>query len=225
MIGAEIQDGLPATRQANGLFGLYLVLTDPVVGYERCTEAAVKAKLRYIQLRMKHAAPAKRLEHARNLRAITAGSETRFIVNDDPEIAADCGADGVHLGQTDMAPDEVLRCFPQLRCLGISTHTLAQAKEAARHSPDYIGVGPVYPTPTKEIPDPALGCTETGRIIRAVTVPAVAIGGIDTDNLRDVLKAGAVNFAVVRAVCASPTPYDAIRRIMDIWHQSVLPPT
>lgn len=225
MTGAEIQGGLTATHQADRVFGLYLVLTDPVVGYEKCAEAAVKAELRYLQLRMKHAARAELLEHARNLRTITAGSETRFIVNDDPAIAAECGADGVHLGQTDMTPDEVRRRFPQLRCLGISTHTFAQAKEATRHSPDYIGVGPVYPTPTKEIPDPALGCVETGRIIRAVTVPAVAIGGIDTTTLRDVLKAGAVNFAVVRAVCASPTPYDAIRRIMDLWHQAVLPPT
>ena len=87
----------------------------------------------------------------------------------------------------------------------------------SRESPAYIGVGPVFATPTKEIPDPVLGCAEAGRIIRSVGVPAVAIGGIDAETLPAVLAAGAVNFAVVRAVCDAARPLDAIRRLQDIW--------
>ena len=75
----------------------------------------------------------------------------------------------------------------------------------------------MFATPTKEIPDPVLGCAEAGRIIRSVGVPAVAIGGIDAETLPAVLAAGAVNFAVVRAVCDAARPLDAIRRLQDIW--------
>ena len=130
---------------------------------------------------------------------------------------AEAGADGVHLGQTDMPIDEVRARYPGLGVIGLSTHNAAQALRAGRQAPAYIGVGPVHATPTKEIPDPVLGCAEAGRIIRSVSVPAVAIGGIDAATLPAVLDAGAVNFAVVRAVCDDPHPLDAIRRLQDIW--------
>ena len=83
-------------------FGLYLVVTNPATSYERCAEAAVRAGLRFVQLRMKHAPRERVVATAKNLRAITAGTPTNFIVNDDPEIAVEVGADGVHLGQDDM---------------------------------------------------------------------------------------------------------------------------
>ncbi|MBR5622510.1 MAG: thiamine phosphate synthase [Opitutales bacterium] len=80
-------------------FGLYLVITDPATSYETCAEAAVRANLRFVQLRMKNVSREYFLSTAKNLRAITAGTQTLFIVNDSPEIAAEVGADGVHLGQ------------------------------------------------------------------------------------------------------------------------------
>ncbi len=83
-------------------FGLYLILTNPRMGYEACAEAAVKAGVRYLQLRMKETPRDEVVAVARNLRGITAGTATRSIVNDDPSIASEVGADGVHLGQTDM---------------------------------------------------------------------------------------------------------------------------
>ena len=96
----------------------------------------------------------------------------------------------------------------------------AAAKTAALHAggprscaattPDYIGVGPVYATPTKDIPDPTLGLATMGEMIASVPFPAVAIGGIDAARLPDVIAAGARNFAVVRAVCQSADPYSAI---------------
>ncbi|MBO4286966.1 MAG: thiamine phosphate synthase [Kiritimatiellae bacterium] len=200
-------------------FGLYLVITNPVTSYEACAEAAVAEGLRYIQLRRKPGTREEVLATAKNLRAITRGTETRFIVDDDPEIAQEAEADGVHLGQTDMPVPEARRRFPGLRIFGLSTHNAQQARDAEGVEPDYCGVGPVFRTPTKKIPDPVVGVEEAGRIIRAAPFTTVAIGGINEENLRDVLGAGAINFAVVRPVCQSPAPRDAIRRLQEIWQE------
>lgn len=198
-------------------FGLYLVITNPVTSYEACAEAAVKANLRYIQLRMKKAPRATILEHARNLRSITRGSNTCFIVNDDPLLAAETEADGVHLGQDDMSLPEARKKFPELKIFGLSTHNPDQAKRAVEVAPDYCGVGPVYVTPTKEIPDPALGPDLAGSIIQSAPFTTVAIGGINETNIPYVRRAGAINFCVVRPVCLSPVPFDAIRRLNEQW--------
>ena len=197
-------------------FGFYLVITNPVVGYARCAEAAVRAGVRIVQLRMKHAAREDILREAREMRRVTQGTETLFIVNDDPALAAEAEADGVHVGQDDMPPAEVRAKFPQLKVVGLSTHNLDQVRASWDQPIDYIGVGPVYATPTKDIPDPTLGPEMAGRMIAAARVPAVAIGGINAETLPAVLAAGARNFAVVRAVCQSPDPYSAIRKLVEI---------
>ena len=197
-------------------FGFYLVITNPVVGYARCAEAAVRAGVKIVQLRMKHAAREDILREAREMRRVTQGTETLFIVNDDPALAAEAEADGVHVGQDDMSPVEVRAKFPQLKVVGLSTHNLDQVRASWDQPIDYIGVGPVYATPTKDIPDPTLGPEMAGRMIAAARVPAVAIGGINAEMLPPVLAAGARNFAVVRAVCQSPDPYSAIRKLVEI---------
>ena len=201
-------------------FGLYLVMTNPVVGYERCCEAAVKAGVRIVQLRMKDAPRDEIVATARALRRITAGTDTIFIVNDDPSIAAEAGADGVHVGQGDMPVAEVRRQYPSLRIVGLSTHNLAQAEASIAAKPDYIGVGPVHATPTKKIPDPTLGVEQAAKMIARVPYPAVAIGGIDGGNLPDVIRAGARNWAVVRAVCGSKEPYSAIVELQKIANKT-----
>ena len=197
-------------------FGLYLVITNQVVGYAKCAEAAVRAGVRIVQLRMKHATREEVMREAREMRRVTRGTDTLFIVNDDPAIAAEAEADGVHVGQGDMPPVEVRAKFSQLKVVGLSTHNLDQVRASLDQPIDYIGVGPVYATPTKEIPDPTLGPEMAGRMIAASRVPAVAIGGINAETLPAVLAAGARNFAVVRAVCQSPDPYSAIKSLMDI---------
>ena len=197
-------------------FGFYLVITNPVVGYAKCAEAAVRAGVKIIQLRMKHAAREEILREAREMRRVTAGTETLFIVNDDPSIAAEAEADGVHVGQDDLPPADVRARFPGLRIVGLSTHNPAQVAASRAQPIDYIGVGPVYATPTKDIPDPTLGLATMRAMIDAAAHPAVAIGGIDATRLADVLAAGARNWAVVRAVCQSPDPYAAIRNLQAI---------
>jgi thiamine-phosphate pyrophosphorylase len=200
------------------IFGLYLVLTDPVAGYEACAEAAVEEGVRYLQLRMKKRSHDEVLEMARRLRSITAGSGTRFIVNDNVDIAAEAGADGVHLGQDDMTIVEARGRWPELgKIFGLSTHNEEQELRAREIAPGYIGVGPVFATPTKEKPDPSLGPERMGRIIRNSPLTTVAIGGINTDNLAEVLRQGAVNYCVVRAVNQHPDPRAAIRSLQEVW--------
>ena len=198
-------------------FGLYLVMTEPVVGYERCCEAAVRAGVRMVQLRMKDRPRDEVVAVARTCRAITAGSTTNFIVNDDPSIAAEVGADGVHVGQGDMPVDEVRTKYPSLKIVGLSTHNSDQVCGAQTIMPDYIGIGPVFPTPTKKIPDPTVGVEMAGRLCGACSrFPVVAIGGINAETLPSVLAAGARNYAVVRAVCGSRDPYAEIRKLQTL---------
>ena len=202
-------------------FGMYLVMTNPVVGYERCCEAAVRAGVRMVQLRMKDAPRADVVAVARELRKITSGTETCLIVNDDPAAAAEAEADGVHVGQTDMPVAEVRRLFPSLGIVGKSTHSLAQAVAAQDEKPDYIGVGPVWATPTKKIPDPTLGVANAAEMMRASQCPAVAIGGVvDAAHVAELAAAGFANFAVVRAVCASDDPYAAIKALQAAFEEA-----
>ncbi len=203
-------------------FGLYLVMTDPVTGYEACAQAAVNCGLRYVQLRMKNASRAAILEEARKVRAVTAGTKTLFIMNDDVELAWAADADGVHLGQGDMPLDEARRLWSAPgKIFGLSTHSEAQELAARALCPDYIGVGPVFPTPTKAIADPALGVEHAGTIIKNSPLPCVALGGLDETNLANVLKAGAVNFCAVRAIMQSPEPEKVIRALQQIWRTTV----
>lgn len=202
-------------------FGFYLVMTNPKSGYEACAAAAVQADVRMLQLRMKHVPRAEVWEMARKIRALTRQTDTCFVVNDDPALAAEVGADAVHVGQDDMSVAEVRWRYPSVKIVGLSTHSLEQARQAAavtgRARPDYIGVGPVYATPTKDIPDTPLGPDQAGRMISAVPFPAVAIGGINADTLAAVKAAGARNFAVVRPVCGADDPYRAICDLRAAW--------
>lgn len=195
-------------------FGLYLVMTDPVAGYERCTEAAVAEGVRFVQLRMKDAPRDEVVRVGRRLRGIVRGSATRLIVNDDPVAAAEADADGVHLGQGDQPLAEARRLLGPGKLVGLSTHDEAQAARAAALSPDYIGVGPIWATPTKRVPDPVLGLERAARIVKDASVWAVGIGGINPDRLPEVLAAGITNFAVVRHVCHSTNPRQAIAQLL-----------
>jgi thiamine-phosphate pyrophosphorylase len=157
------------------------------------------------------------LRVGRVLRALTQGTETRFIVNDDVEVARLVEADGLHVGQTDLglAAARELWCGSNTKCFGLSTHNEEQARLAIRDTPDYIGVGPVYRTPTKRNADPVLGVVRASAIIRHSPISAVAIGGIDRDSLPEILRAGIRNYAVVRYVCQRARPKDAIFELID----------
>ena len=196
-------------------FGFYGILTDPVQGYVRCTEAMVAREVPFVQLRMKDAPAAVVLETAREMRRITQGSGTRLVINDFAGVARDCDADGVHVGQCDLAYQEVRRIVGPDCCVGLSTHSAVQLERACTQEPDYVGIGPVFATPTKKIPDPPLGITGMRSLLRLATVPAVVLGSITLENLPQLYRAGARNVALVRPVNNSDNPGREIDRILD----------
>lgn len=198
-----------------GDFGLYVVMTAPVnCSYEKLTEACVREGVRMLQLREKSLCDSKKFELAQRLAGICRGSGTRFIVNDRADIAAACGADGVHLGQEDL-PLKNLRAFIPGLIAGLSSHTAAQAAGALESDPDYLAFGPVYPTPAKTGRDAVTGTQILPHIASLTNKPLVAIGGINHANIVPVLESGIRNVALIRAVdCDDPGL--AIRKLQDI---------
>jgi thiamine-phosphate pyrophosphorylase len=200
-------------------FGLYAILTDPVKGYEYMTKLFVDHRIAFIQLRMKKEPFEVIKATAEKLRAITANSSSLLIINDYPEIAAEVGADGVHIGQTDRPYGEVRTVMGPHAVIGLSTHSPQQTIAACAMRPDYIGIGPVYPTPTKEKADPVIGITGLRKMLAVATMPSVAIGGIDCSNLRDVLDAGAKNFCMVRKLMQANDPEKMLEEIAKICNE------
>jgi thiamine-phosphate pyrophosphorylase len=200
-------------------FGFYAILTDPLLGYERCTNILVDAGIAFVQLRIKDQQPSDTLPIALQMRKITLGSKTKFIINDFPDVAWACGADGVHIGQDDMNYEEARKIIGPDAIVGISTHSPEQTKAACALRPDYIGIGPVFPTPTKKIPDPVIKINGMKTMLATVTVPSVAIGGIDLKNLRQVLEAGAKNFCMVRQFTQSKEPLKVIDEMKRIYRE------
>jgi thiamine-phosphate pyrophosphorylase len=149
---------------------------------------AIVAGATVIQLRMK-GSTADVVARGQGFRALG----TTFVVNDDVDAALELGADGVHLGQSDSGAD---RARARGLLLGRSAVTFDQAVAA---DADYLGVGPIWATPSKNDADPPLGLTELERICNAVPIPVIAIGGIDLSNAGACIRAGAAGVAVIRA--------------------------
>ena len=197
-------------------FGFYSILTDPTCGYDYLANLLVEHEVAFLQLRMKDEDKFKILKTAENIRKITQNSKTLFIMNDFIDIAMDCGADGVHLGQDDEKCDTARKILGENAIIGLSTHNINQTKAAQSEKIDYIGIGPVYKTPTKNIPDPVLGLEKMKEMIDASALPAVCIGGIDSEKIKEVMQSGAKNFCVVRLLNKSENPKTTLREILKI---------
>lgn len=156
---------------------------------------AVEGGATVVQWRLKNVPRVEVVERGRSTRSLCARFGVTFVVNDDIEAALMLGADGVHLGRNDVGAD---RAREQGLLLGLSATNLEEAR-AADGEADYIGAGPVWPTPSKADAGPAIGLGGLRAICDATTVPVVAIGGIDATNAVDCIRAGAVGVAVVRA--------------------------
>lgn len=187
----------PATlKQAR----LYVILTShlckrPILETARL---ALEGGADMLQLREKDVPDADFLRLALELRGLTSRMGRLFIVNDRPHVALESGADGVHLGQGDMPISKARKLLGKDFIIGLSTHSLEQAELAYKQGADYIGIGPIFPTQTKEEGNP-IG-TEVLRRLRDFPVPCFAIGGINPTNLAEVTKAGASRIAVCSAV-------------------------
>lgn len=216
------KDMMTLVREAHLTFpdsiGLYLVMTSPRIGYEKLTEIAVKMDVGAVQLRDKTMNDRELLETARRMRDITGGTDTLFIVNDRPDIAILSDADGVHVGQSDIDVSDC-RSVTGSKLVGKSTHNMEQLRNALKERPDYIGIGPVFPTNSKTVPDPVLGLYEADRMLEESDVPAVCIGGIKNHNLEDVLERGFMNFGIVSYITESNEPEKRIEEINKIFRR------
>jgi len=198
--------------------GLYIVMTDPAVGYEKLAEISVKEEVKAIQFRDKRMTDKQLLITAKKIKSITKGSKTLFIVNDRPDIAVLSDADGVHLGQSDISVFEARKMSDRM-IVGKSTHTIRQVQNAIKEFPDYIGIGPVFKTLSKEVPDKVLGLEKATLMLKESEIPSVAIGGIKDYNLKDVLNCGFQSFAVVSYVTESDKPKDCIKKLQKIYRR------
>lgn len=197
---------------------LYLVVTPRAGQPEPELLARVRAALDggvdAVQLRVKDDDALAYLRLAERVGELARAAGAPFVVNDRADVALAAGADAVHLGQRDLPPAWARRVAPSL-LVGRSTHAIADLDAALGDGVDYVGVGPVWATPTKP-GRAAVGLTyvrEAAR--RAPAVPWFAIGGIDAGNVAQVLAAGATRVAVVRAVLDAPDPAAAARALAD----------
>lgn len=197
---------------------LYAILDPSLIATPaaQLSESLAGAGVQLIQLRDKRSPARKIYAEAKELAALLASRGVRFIVNDRPDIAAMSGAGGVHVGQEDLPVEEARRiCRPPL-WVGVSTHNLEQLRLAAATSADYIAVGPIFPTATKENPDPVVGIDFLRAARQLTRKPLVAIGGITVESAAEVYRAGADSVAVIRDLIAAGDPASRARDYLSI---------
>ncbi len=175
-------------------FGAYVITSK---NHVKTAAEACKGGVRILQYRDKYSKRNEMLKVADEIRAITKEYNVLFIVNDFIDIALISGADGVQLGQDDIPLERARKITPDNFVIGISAHSLAQAVEAENKGADYIGIGPVFSTPTKRDYKP-IGISTVKEVLFRVNIPVVAIGGLNLENIKKLKKIGVKNAAMVR---------------------------
>jgi thiamine-phosphate pyrophosphorylase len=179
-----------------------------------------------VQLRDKHAPTRRLVEEARAIKAALAPLRVPLLVNDRPDVAFAADADGVHVGQDDMAPQDARALLGAKAIIGQSIKTVAQAQAAPIDVLDYVCVGGVFATSSKDNPDPPIGIAGLVAIVRilrarAPHMPVGAIAGIDATNAADVVAAGADGIAVISALSLAPDPTGAARDLRAIVDRAI----
>ena len=197
-------------------YSLYLV-TDRALARGRATaeivREAVAGGVTCVQLREKNGGTREFLDEARTVQAALRGTGVPLLVNDRVDVALAVGADGVHLGQRDMPIADARRLGPSGWIIGVSAECVEDAIRAEQEGADYIGVSPVFATPTKTDTALPLGLAGLRQMRAAVRLPLVAIGGIHAGNAREVIRAGADGLAVVSAIVSADSPREAARQL------------
>lgn len=170
-----------------------------------------------IQLRAKEVSTREFLEAGAEVRKLCDG-KVPFIINDRVDIALALNSDGVHLGQDDMPVDVARSILGSRKIIGFSVHSIEEAREVNEESPDYIGVGSIFSTTTKEGVSP-VGTGLIRKIKKQVNIPVVAIGGISEENIAGVIEAGTDAVAVCSAVLSSDDIRSATERLVSIWEK------
>ncbi len=195
---------------------LYFI-TDSGFGFthEELAEMALKAGIRTIQFREKKMSTRRMYETAKRIRKLTEEYDALFIVNDRLDIALASHADGVHVGQDDL-PAKAVREVAGDIIMGVSARNVEEAVEAERNGADYIGAGPVFTTSTKEDAGEDIQAKGLSKILRAVRIPVIAIGGINHSNAASVLETGCAGIAVISAIASSDNPEKKARELLEI---------
>ena len=167
-----------------------------------------------VQLREKTISDSKFISLAREVRDITTKRGSLLIINDRVHVVRKVNADGIHLGQQDMSALEARNTIGDEKIIGVSTHSITQARQAQKDGADYIAIGPIYPTSTKDH-EPSVGIEIIHEISEAVSIPIIAIGAITLENLDEVLKAGASRIAVCSAIIGSKDIYSSTRQFKE----------
>jgi len=196
---------------------LYVILDAALltIPETECARQLVDAGVRMLQYRHKAASPRELLEGAKRLSAALVRQAVTFIVNDRPDVASLAGANGVHVGQEDLGVEDARAVVGPGKLVGISTHNRAQFEQATATSADYIAVGPVFSTSTKENPDPVVGTGFIRRVRPLTDKPIVAIGGITLERVADVVRAGADSVAVISDILRAPEPGKRARQFIE----------
>jgi thiamine-phosphate pyrophosphorylase len=201
---------------ANIDYSLYLV-TDRNLAKGRSTleivQAAVEGGVTCVQLREKECSILEFIQQALAVKEFLKDRGVPLIINDRVDVALAVAADGVHLGQTDMPLQTAQKIVGGSMIIGISAESLEDAVEAERGGADYLGVSPIYATPTKPDTAPPLGLEGLKAIREAVKLPLVAIGGLNRDNAAAVIRSGGDGVAVVSAIVAADNPAEAARNL------------
>ena len=180
------------------------IITDENIGRKKThaeiAELAIAGGADAIQLRDKSCSSRELIRVGRVIREITRRSSTIFIVNDRLDVAVACGADGVHLGQGDMRTDVARQIAPHGFIIGVSVSNVDEAVRAEQEGADYVALSPTFSTGSKLDAGPGIGLDRLREIRRNVSVPVIAIGGINRENICEVIAAGAAGVAVISAV-------------------------
>lgn len=180
---------------------------------EQVVAAAVRGGVRCVQLREKQLGTRAFVERARALKALLAPLPVPLVINDRVDVALACGADGVHLGQSDMAVEDARRLLPPEVFIGWSVESFDDLRRAAALPLDYLGTSPVFATATKTDAAPPWGLDGLRAARDATALPLVAIGGLHAGNAAQAIAHGADSVAVVSAICAAADPESAAREL------------
>ncbi len=197
---------------------LYVVTDRTWLGSNRLevqVEAILKAGATFLQLREKELDTEAFLAEAKRIKEVTGRCRIPFVINDNIDVAIAADADGVHVGQSDMSPLDVRERIGQHKILGVSVQTVEQALLAEKQGADYLGVGAVFSTSTKNDADAVVLETLTA-ICGAVSIPVIAIGGINEKNILELKGSGIDGVAIVSAIFASPNIPAATRNLLSL---------
>lgn len=186
---------------------MYLItdrsLLAPGVTLPEAVENALKGGVRAVQLREKDLRTRELLNMAHALRAITREYKAKLFVNGRVDVALVVGADGVHLGRADMPPPAARRAAGESMLIGVSAHSIQEARSAEADGADFITLGPVYETPSKMRYGRPIGVSPLRELREEVAIPVFAIGGITRERVEEVVEAGASGVALISAILAS----------------------